>query len=53
MTKTEDNKPAKLTLGTSKLSLNRTLDTNSLKESFIAKRTSGGTAVEVKKILLL
>lgn len=49
MTDTEDNKPKKLTLGASKLSLSKPIDPLQLQQSFITKHSSSNVAVEVKK----
>lgn len=48
MTDEQTNKPAKLTLGTSKLSLNKSAEGQSLRQSFVQSKTQNVT-VQVKK----
>ncbi len=50
MTESVENKPKKLTLNSSKLSLgNRSLPPKSLQQNFITSKTSSNVMVEVKK----
>lgn len=49
MTEEQGDKPKKLTLGSSRLSLNRTLDPTSLKQNYVTSRTSNSVTVEVRK----
>jgi len=49
MTNLEDNKPKKLTLGGSKLSLSKPIDSTTLKQNFIASRSTGNLTLGVKK----
>lgn len=49
MTDTEENKPKKLTLGASRLSLSKPIDPLKLQQSFVTKHSGSNVAVEVKK----
>lgn len=49
MTEEQSDKPKKLTLGGSRLSLNRTVDPSSLKQNYVTLRTNNSVTVEVKK----
>lgn len=49
MTEEQSDKPKKLTLGTSRLSLNKTIDPTLLKQNYVTLRSNSSVMVEVKK----